>query len=101
MNIIAYTYEADTHCIDCTKNRYHSGGFNNRYEEQHSINHGGQIDTNGVHVDIYDHEGNTVNPLFGIDEWMEFDSGHIEENPIQYLACGDCHAIIDNYEHIS
>ena len=99
MNIIAYTYEADYHCIDCTLSRYTSGGFNNRYSEQHTINHGGQVDTNGVHVDVYDYEDNLVHPLFGLDEWQEFDEGFLAENPTQYLACGDCHEVIEEYTH--
>ena len=27
MRVMAYTYEADHHCIDCTLNRYQSGEF--------------------------------------------------------------------------
>jgi hypothetical protein len=46
-----------------------------------------------------DKEGNFVHALYDIDEWYELDNFHVEENPIQYLACGTCHEIIDTYEH--
>jgi len=78
MNIIAYTYEADAHCIDCTDKR-----FGTTYPLDNQV----------------DNEGNFVHPLYCIDEWFELDAGHVEENPIQYLACGTCHEIIDTYEH--
>jgi hypothetical protein len=78
MKVIAYTYEADIHCIDCTRKRYESGGFNGIY-------------------DSLDNEGNLIHPLFDTDEWQELDESFIAENPIQYLACGDCHEVIEEY----
>ena len=80
MRAIAYTYEADIHCIDCTNKRYESNGFNGKYN-------------------ALDNEGNLVHPLFSTDEWQEYDSSFLSENPTQYLVCGDCHTIIDEYTH--
>ena len=77
MNIIAYTYEADTHCIDCTNKRF------------------GATPTYRIHRD---NEGNLIDALFETDEWQELDEGFLEENPIQHMVCGDCHKIIDTYE---
>ena len=101
MNIIAYTYEADYHCVDCTVKRYKAHGFYDRHGKQSRSNYGGQVDWHGVHVYIHDSEGNLVHPLFSTDEWQEFDEGFIEENPTQYLTCGDCHEVIEEYTHES
>ena len=79
MNIIAYTYEADNHCIDCTKERFNT---------DHYIKL----------LVLVDREGNLVNPLFSTDEWQELDESFVAENPTQYLSCGDCHEIIDTYK---
>ena len=97
MYITAYTYEADVHCIDCTRKRYESHGFNDSDGKTWRSNYGGQVDWNGVHVNIYDNEGNLVHPLFSGDEWQEFDETFLAENPTQYLACGDCHEVIEEY----
>ena len=78
MTIIAYTYEADYHCMACTFKR--CGGY--------------WKDSTFPYLDS---EGNLVHPLFSTDEWQEFDDSFLAENPTQYLACGDCHEIIDEY----
>jgi len=99
MNIIAYTYEADTHCIGCTIKRFSDTG--KVYGNENDIaTFKSATDENGIRFEIEDSEGNFVQPVFSIDEWMELDAEHMEENPIQYLACGTCHGIIDTYEHI-
>jgi len=88
-HIMAYTYEADYHCIPCTVQRFayfHTGNVR-----------GGGVDWYGIYTDQVDNEGNLVNPVFSTDEWQELDEGFIEENPIQYMACGDCHEVIDSY----
>lgn len=90
MDIIAYTYEADYHCIDCTNKRfayYHTGIVRDEH-----------VDWWGIYEDQKDSEGNFVHPVFVTDEWQEFDEGYQLENPTQYLACGDCHGIIDEYK---
>ena len=48
MNVIAYTYEADYHCIDCTKNRF------------------GEDDLG--YAFTVDNEGNPIHPVFSTDE---------------------------------
>ena len=67
MRIIAYTYEADVHCIDCTENT-----FGEKFTKMRGLSDYFLPD---------DREGNRVHPLFDCDE-------------IQYLACGDCHEVL-------
>ena len=98
MRIIAYTYEADYHCIRCTNKRfayYHTGDV--RFSD--ATDKDVKVDWNGIYVDQLDNEGNEIHPLFSIDEWQEFDEGFLAENPTQYLACGDCHEVIEEYTH--
>jgi hypothetical protein len=102
MNIIAYTYEADYHCIDCTQTRF-LWAWNNPEltckltEHCHWISHTHEVDYHGIGYEVSDNEGNLVNPVFNTDEWQELDEGFIEENPTQFMACGDCHEVIDSY----
>ena len=79
MNIIAYTYEGDHHCIACTENRF------------------GQDDLG--YAFTVDNEDNLVHPIFSTDEWQEYDPSFLADNPTQYLACGDCLEVIEEYEH--
>jgi hypothetical protein len=97
MNIIAYTYDADYHCIDCTTKTYHYSR-QSWIEWPFDIEHPAS-DVNGIHVDQQDTEGNLVHPLFSTDEWQELDESYLSENPTQWLACGDCHEIIEEYTH--
>ena len=102
MRIIAYTYEADVHCVECTKERFswvkkYWGYPEDVLDDEHGIPT--NLDDNGRSY-LDDNEGNPVHPLFSTDEWQEFDAWFLEENPTQYLACGDCHGIIDEYTHI-
>jgi hypothetical protein len=91
MRVIAYTYEADHHCLDCTVERF-------QYDKQDWTDWNfTAIDENGIYIGQKDKEGNSVHPVFSTDEWQEFDSFFLAENPIQYLVCGDCHTIIDEY----
>tara|TARA_R100001086_G_scaffold243492_1_gene172333 strand:- start:31 stop:234 length:204 start_codon:yes stop_codon:yes gene_type:complete len=57
-------------------------------------------DINGIYVEQQDGEGNFVHPVFSTDEWQEFDEGFLAENPTQYLACGTCLEVIEEYKHI-
>ena len=89
MNVIAYTYEADYHCADCTRERF-------------GDSKGDLAITNGQSWcdalwPTLDSDGNLVHPVFSTDEWQEFDESYLAENPTQYLACGDCHDIIETY----
>lgn len=90
MTIIAYAYEADYHCIDCTRTRF-SDLPTARIKWTHDV------DEHGIWCDAKDREGNQIHPLFSTDEWQEFDESYLAENPIQYLACGDCHEVIEEY----
>ena len=96
MRIIAYTYEADTHCIACTKQRFSD-------EQNTSIKFTNFIDEHGIWDDpqfpTIDNEGNQIHPIFSTDEWQELDDSFLTENPTQFLACGNCHDVIDEYTH--
>ena len=39
--------------------------------------------------------------VFTTDEWQELDEDFVSENPIQYLVCGTCQAVIDTYQEAS
>ena len=104
MGIIAYAYEADTHCIACTVKRYQADGFNNQYGEKMLRSMGGAVDEHDVNLFAHDYEGNPIHPMFSTDEWQELDEGYLAENPPQYLTCSDCwahgdHIIIEEYTH--
>ena len=68
MKPIAYAYEADYHCENCTRKRF------------------------GPACEGTDNEGNSVGALFSWEEWFDVGYGN------QTLACGDCGAILDEYE---
>lgn len=71
--VIAYTWEADTHCIPCTRAAF---GEENEYGELHGL----------------DAEGNRIFPIFDTDEWYANESHQGE--PEATLACGTCGEII-------
>lgn len=73
MNIIGYTYEADQHCVTCTKKRFEGcGDATNGFKDEH-----------GLHKYQKDGEENLVRPMFSTDEQLE--------TPF----CGTCHAVIE------
>jgi len=86
-SIIAYTYDADYHCIHCTIKQF-------RQNAEWSID----VDEHGIRQEIEDSEGNYVHPVFSSDEWQEFDPSYMQENPIQILECGTCHDEIDRWK---
>ena len=88
MKILAYKYDADYHCIDCTVQKF---------KQPLAINL--DIDENGIGMEIEDSEGNYVSPLFDTGEWYELHESYLTENPEQFLSCGTCHKIIDSYTH--
>ena len=57
MKIIAYTYESDHHCADCTRKRFTCLPVNGR-----------DCDENGVDIRAADTEGNLLCPVFDTDE---------------------------------
>jgi hypothetical protein len=100
MHIIAYAYEADVHCIDCTIEKYHyskQSWIDWRFKVSHPAS-----DRNGIHVNQLDRDGNFVHPVYAIDEWGEFG---VPTNRTRYgvlimnqaLYCGDCHDVIAEY----
>jgi hypothetical protein len=96
MRIIAYTYGADYHCIDCTtRNKKFQRTLCIHYIQGKPCNN--CRDSNGLLYEQKDNDGNLVHPLFSTDEWQELDPSFLEDNPTQYLACGDCHKTIDEY----
>jgi hypothetical protein len=90
MHVIAYTYEADDHCIACTVRRSDAGEFkpDSYWLEQQ----GSGTDEHGIAYAATDAEGNNVHPLFSTDEWQE-------ENQTQHLACADCNLVIEEFTH--
>jgi hypothetical protein len=76
---IAYTYEADHHCPDCTYKRF-------------GADSDGWIAMQDNGESCVDGEGNPVGALLPWDEWQTFDG----EN--ETLGCADCHRVIDTYE---
>ena len=93
MNIIAYTFEADNHCIDCTVKRYgkHRSICIHYVQGKTCTN---CRDSNGILYEQKDNEGNLINPVFSTDEWQEFKLGIPQK---QFLTCGDCHEVIEEY----
>jgi hypothetical protein len=93
-DILAYTYQADYHCVDCTRKRF----FYLYVEPNRSIvTTNFETDDNGILYTQLDSEGNFVHPVFYSDQWIEYDESYMAENPTQYMLCGDCHIIIDQY----
>ena len=96
MNIIGYTYEADSHCIECTVKRYRGAGFfckQNGWERTAKVyrpNYGGGVDDNGIPFTVHDSKDNLVRPLFARTEWW-----NSEVKGIQFLNCGTCHGVMD------
>jgi hypothetical protein len=96
-SIIAYTYDADYHCIHCTIKQFayfHTGDIKFQNAQDKTSN----VDYWGIYVEQKDSEGNFVTPVFATDEWQEFDPGYMQENPIQILACGTCHDEITRWK---
>lgn len=75
---IAYVYEADHHCPECTYKRFGAD------DEGWIAMQDGEPCVDG--------EGNPVGVLAPWDEWQSFDGG------LETLACADCGYVIDTYE---
>jgi hypothetical protein len=74
---IAYTYDADTHCPDCTAARF-----------------GREFSYPWPPEDARDSEGNPVGSVAPWDEWCNGEDG-----PLCILTCGTCREIIDSHTH--
>jgi hypothetical protein len=68
MKPIAYTYEADTHCPKCARERF------------------------GDDCEGTDNEGNPVGAIWSWSEWYEYGEGN------QILGCGTCRDVIATHE---
>ena len=84
MNIIAYRFEADFHCVGCTIKRFHWTKKNKGNSDGPSL-----CNQYGISPYATDSEGNTVDPIVSDD--------YNESLTKVYLVCGDCHDIIDTY----
>ena len=73
MRIIAYTYDADVHCVACTTRRF--GAFKGIVKTL--MQERGQCDEHGIDEPT-DSEGNLIHPVFSTDEH-------------DFTHCGDCH----------
>jgi mannose/cellobiose epimerase-like protein (N-acyl-D-glucosamine 2-epimerase family) len=66
MKIVAYTYDAAIHCVQCTQRRARQFKFDARLAE-HVAPHL-RIDEHGIHIGTIDSEGNQLRPVFSDDE---------------------------------
>lgn len=83
MNILAYAYDADIHCIDCAQEAFarfgpmhnvsHAHGYG--YVETLSDGSTIELDENLIPIDEEDSEGNPLSPMFSFE---------------QDEYCGDC-----------
>ena len=83
MRVIAYAYNADHHCEDCTVNMLWNRGQPYMFMTYSDVVR--QIDI------AKDSEGNPLHPVFSIDEWYNIGEGD------QVLACTDCGKELDSY----
>lgn len=73
--IIAYTYEADVHCVQCAQKRRKSNPFK---PSKQMGEFGHDSDEHGFPIAGMDNESNLIRPVFSTDELTE-------------EHCGDCH----------
>ena len=78
IRIVAYTFEADIHCPDCTTERT-ALGLLTREPPLHPY-----TDEFGLTADLVDREGNPVRPVFSTDAFN-----------VVVPHCGDCGAALD------
>lgn len=63
MRIIAYTYDADAHCVECAKKRkFKFDAAHEGFRQAH------RRDEHGLPEFCRDSEGNPVRPIFSTDE---------------------------------
>lgn len=74
--IIAYTFEADVHCPDCTEHKAAIGALRREPPLQMGT------DEHGIATDLVDREGNQVHPVFSTDEHG-------------FSHCSDCRCDLD------
>lgn len=85
--VIAYTYNSDVHCLDCTRQDTATGRLiiNNSHPHARSGRRGCYnsdaigYDENGIACNLQDSEGNLIHPVFDTDEHG-------------FTHCGSCRA---------
>lgn len=79
MKIIAYTYEADVHCVECARKAFAVGKLCQELERRAvKSGHERTLDENHILYGTEDCEGNRIHPIFSTDEQLE------------PLYCGTC-----------
>lgn len=86
MTVIAYTYNADYHCENCTVKYI-------KANSEPGFNIQGVLDG---FIDFPDSEGNSIHALFNTDEWYANDI--YEGNDKAILGCSDCHEVIEEVD---
>lgn len=83
MKTIAYAFEADLHCVPCTKQATSRMQVDNYHPHAHGLSSSpsGNRDENGLHYNLVDSEGNLIHPVFDIDENPDYPRPQ---------HCGDC-----------
>lgn len=81
-SILGYAFAADIHCPDCTHKAWQNGSL--ARDAAHCYAHK-ERDENGLPMDLVDHEGNIIHPLF-------LDAVEQTEH------CGDCGEVIYTME---
>ena len=85
MPIIAYIYDADMHCVECTQTRHANGGFTVRCDGPA----GEDADENDIPYGATNRKGNLIHPVFETDE------GQLDENGDKVpVCCGTCCKLI-------
>lgn len=87
MDVVGYTYEADCHCIGCTKARFDRGGFSLVAASKDDDT--SKLDENDIAYCATDREGNLIHPIFG-DEELQLN----DDNEPMDCMCGTCRGTI-------
>lgn len=90
--IIAYKYDADSHCGDCAKLRHINRNAGSPLNPDSESYNPALVDSNWIPYEAVDSEGNKIHPVFSTDETPA--SIPLEEGGNDF-ACGDCLEIID------
>jgi hypothetical protein len=82
MKVVGYSYDADTHCVDCTRKYAEQ---NASLDEMFKEFYPSSVDIDRLIETMSDSEGNPLHPIFEIDE-----AGDCPTH------CGDCGVFIDD-----
>lgn len=98
-DIIYYTFEADSHCIECTQERFgpassdtvtpaHGYGYIETLSDGSTI----ELDENHVRLESFDDEGNPIHPAFASDEGPDYASTLCGTcSQVMCMSCGHTH----------